>query len=151
MAKQARYCKKCRKQRDHDYHVAYSKDYNKRPENLHYGRKVSANFRKKHPNRVKKIQDERGLAYAYQYHVKRKLDVFRAYAKNVDFIVCATCGFDDFRALQIDHINGDGAKQKRELRGINLYTWLRQQNYPKGYQVLCANCNWIKRHKNNEN
>jgi len=39
--------------------------------------------------------------------------------------VCVRCGFSDIRALQIDHI-----KNK--------------------YQLLCANCNWIKRYEDKE-
>lgn len=64
---------------------------------------------------------------------------------------CAKCGFDDIRALQIDHINGGG---KREILSFNGNT----RNYYKSlvkkdlsdYQILCANCNWIKRYENNE-
>lgn len=150
MAKQARYCKLCRKKRDHNYHVAYNKIYNKQPENLHYGRKVSANFRKNHPDRIKKLMDERGHLYKYNYSVKRKIDVLKAYSKDPFKPACVKCGFDDYRALQIDHINGNGAKHRRELGTNYLYTWLRKNGYPEGFQVLCANCNWIKRDENHE-
>ena len=63
---------------------------------------------------------------------------------------CVRCGFNDPRALQIDHINDDGADQRREVggsrtsAGTTFYRWLRRNKYPDGYQVLCANCNWIK-------
>lgn len=61
-------------------------------------------------------------------------------------LACVKCGFNDIRALSVDHINGNG----RDHRGKNLYEWIRQNNYPKGFQTLCMNCQWIKRVENNE-
>src|SRR3990167_1754197 len=61
---------------------------------------------------------------------------------------CVICGFNDARALQIDHINGGGAKENRELRTQGIYR--RVLTGVAGYQLLCANCNWIKRSENNE-
>ena len=68
---------------------------------------------------------------------------------------CAVCGFDNMAALQIDHIKGNGTKHKKEVGASNggrpFYCWLIRNDYPSGFQVLCANCNWIKRFENNEN
>lgn len=67
---------------------------------------------------------------------------------------CNHCGFDDIRALQIDHINGGGAQHRMSLvgsrSGSRFYIWLKKNDYPEDYQVLCANCNWIKRVENRE-
>ena len=59
---------------------------------------------------------------------------------------CACCGITDIYFLQIDHINGGGAKHREELGegGDRLVRWLKKNNYPTGFQVLCANCNWSK-------
>lgn len=69
-------------------------------------------------------------------------------------MACATCNFNNILALTIDHINGGGNKQRKELSidgaGYHFYQWLEKNNYPYGYQVLCMNCNWIKG-ANNEN
>lgn len=62
--------------------------------------------------------------------------------------VCSVCGFDDIDCLQIDHIKNDGAEHRRQngiTAGSNTYNWLRRNNYPTGFQVLCANCNLKKR------
>lgn len=60
--------------------------------------------------------------------------------------VCKKCGFDDWRALQIDHKNGGGRHDR-----VPTYLILKRVKAdPKKYQVLCANCNWIKRYKNKE-
>lgn len=66
---------------------------------------------------------------------------------------CCKCGFSDRRALQIDHINGGGSKERKE-KGFNgnfhrhvLKSFMNKENK---YQLLCANCNWIKRCEENE-
>lgn len=58
---------------------------------------------------------------------------------------CVRCGFTDVRALQIDHVNGDGSRERRGVR--NTYTYYRKllEAAPGTLQVLCANCNTIKR------
>lgn len=61
---------------------------------------------------------------------------------------CLWCGFSDVRALQIDHINGGGNKESKKLRSAGIYRKIIQG--AKGYQLLCANCNWIKRVQNKE-
>jgi len=60
---------------------------------------------------------------------------------------CACCDETRKEYLSIDHIDGNGNKQRREI-GVSssreFYCWLRQNNYPEGFQVLCFNCNMGK-------
>ncbi len=66
---------------------------------------------------------------------------------------CVSCGFADERALQIDHIHGGGTKerQNRDFVGsFNIHVLKSFLNGENKYQLLCANCNWIKRFENNE-
>jgi hypothetical protein len=70
--------------------------------------------------------------------------------------VCHHCGFSDWRALSIDHVNGGGAEHRSRKTGAGrsgwgFYQYLRKQGYPPGYQVLCMNCQFIKRWTNKEN
>ena len=62
---------------------------------------------------------------------------------------CSRCGFSDPRALQIDHINGGGVQEHKRLGGRRI-TKKVAEGYTEGYQLLCANCNWIKRVENGE-
>lgn len=64
---------------------------------------------------------------------------------------CIRCGFSDARALQIDHIHG-GGWQERKTPGYNRRQVERKivAGETHDYQLLCANCNWIKRAENNE-
>jgi hypothetical protein len=59
------------------------------------------------------------------------------------------CGVSDIRALQIDHIDNNGAEERKRLGGQKFSGWIFYQfliknEYPTGYQTLCANCNMIK-------
>lgn len=65
---------------------------------------------------------------------------------------CQHCGFSDSRALQVDHINGDGATERKSGKGNPSHTIYRKilAKQTEQYQLLCANCNWIKRVENEE-
>jgi len=75
-----------------------------------------------------------------------KLDVLTHYGNGK--CACVVCGFQDIRALSIDHIAGGGNKFRRQANkkgGYNFYKWLIDHSLPPGYQTLCMNCQWIKR------
>lgn len=65
---------------------------------------------------------------------------------------CYKCGFDDIRALQIDHVKGNGEKERRGKGTGNPYKIMLNKiiQGSKDYQILCANCNWIKKSENKE-
>ena len=68
---------------------------------------------------------------------------------------CKRCGFSDPRALQFDHKKGGGNAERRESRKrsvIYFYRWslLHPREAKKKFQLLCANCNWIKRAEQHE-
>lgn len=89
-------------------------------------------------------------AHAWQYRQACKVDVLKYYGNGE--CACVNCGFNDIRALSLDHINGGGRKHFRELGGggITFYIWLKENDCPEGYQTLCMNCQYIKRVANNE-
>lgn len=72
-----------------------------------------------------------------------KLEAFSHYGG----FCCACCGESNEAFLQIDHIEGGGGEHRKLTGGggTQLYNHLRKENWPTGYQVLCANCNWGKR------
>lgn len=76
---------------------------------------------------------------------RRKKCVMEHYGK-----ACAWCGFGDWRALTIDHVDGDGAEHRKKVISANLYRWLIKNNFPPGFRILCMNCQFIKRHENQE-
>lgn len=59
--------------------------------------------------------------------------------------VSCDCKVKNPRHLTIDHKNNNGAKHRRETRGIgSIYRWLIKNNFPEDFQVLCWNCNLAK-------
>ena len=67
---------------------------------------------------------------------------------------CIHCGYDkDIRALQLDHINGGGSKDRKSNRSTSKIVRRYKADLSQLkliYQVLCANCNFIKKYENNE-
>jgi hypothetical protein len=81
--------------------------------------------------------------------LKLKLEAYEILGNKCSNPECAVPGgMTDIRALQIDHINGGGTKEIRKIQQIGIYKKIIARE--KGYQILCASCNWIKRHTNNE-
>lgn len=67
-------------------------------------------------------------------------DIFTAYGNK-----CNICGQTQEIYLQIDHINGDGHKHRKESSPSTIYNDIRKEGYPKDkYQLLCANCHLAK-------
>ena len=64
---------------------------------------------------------------------------------------CNCCNETERMFLSIDHIDNDGAKERRSGEynggGSAFYNWLRKSKFPKGYQVLCMNCQ-VGKHRN---
>lgn len=94
------------------------------------------------------------------YQKKRKQEYQKGYLRKLRQLAidtlggkCVRCGFSDSRALQIDHINGGGSKERKEVGYSGQFNLNVVRSHLKDegkYQLLCANCNWIKRYENNE-
>lgn len=84
---------------------------------------------------------ERQYKKNYRKHLREK--VFSLLGNK-----CNRCGFGDIRALQLDHKKGGGKKDRQVLNQLAIYRKVIKT--PENYQVLCANCNWIKREESNE-
>lgn len=97
--------------------------------------------------------------YSKQWRLKNKYQHVRAltvnhkYTEHREKIIahysggsnqCASCCLADKRVLQIDHINNNGAQHRKEMGQLNSVWWIVKNNYPEGFQILCANCNYLK-------
>jgi hypothetical protein len=95
-------------------------------------------------------------SHNYQLHIATFREKSRDFKRHLKMEVllsyggkCACCGATDFEFLSIDHINNDGAEHRRQMGAFrsnskNIYAWLKQHDYPEGFQVLCMNCNCAK-------
>ena len=81
--------------------------------------------------------------YNKQNRDKIKLEVMTHYSNGTPR--CCVCGYDNLISLDIDHINNDGKKDRDSKNlGSRMYCWLKKNNYPPQFQVLCKNHNWEK-------
>ena len=117
----SRYCKECVRKRSKTQYWA----------NPEKARKYSLEKYRKNKdvlNEKRRLREE-----------KNKATVFNAYGG----YICACCGETERVFLTIDHINGGGTAHRKKVKGggKTTYRWIRKNNYPKGFQVLCFNCN----------
>lgn len=116
-------------------------------------KKYGENYRKQHIARIKgqrhqyRIDNKdriREIDRLRNPHKSSKLkrEVINAYGGPE----CFWCGEVDFVSLTIDHINNNGAQHRREIKAKTIYRWLKRNNFPLGFQVLCCNCNHCKQY-----
>lgn len=96
---------------------------------------------------------EVSAASARRWNRRLKEKCYAAYGG----FVCTCCGETCEAFLSIDHVNNDGAEDRRRRGlvdkdshkngkgGSSFYKQLEREGYPSGYQVLCMNCQWGKR------
>lgn len=74
-----------------------------------------------------------------QYKRYRKL-VFEAYGNK-----CECCGEAHSEFLAVDHIGGSSKSYSDDPSSKNLTFWLIRNGFPKGFRILCHNCNMAVR------
>lgn len=115
----------------------------KRLENIESNRKREndwASKRRENKNYALKQKEYRGIN-SEKLRLKRielRMEVLEKYGNK-----CNCCGEIEKEFLSIDHIDGGGSKHRREIKH-SIYGWLKSNKYPKGFQILCHNCNQAK-------
>lgn len=104
-------------------------------------RKLRALYPEKHNERMRKWRRENPERTKLNNNKARQK--LRMMALERYGAICKCCDEDEQRFLTIDHINNDGAEHRKTLK-YSIYLWLKQHNYPKGFQILCFNCNLAK-------
>ena len=127
MSKGAEYQRQWRL-KNHEHHLAYSRQYGA-----------------KHRSEIRRKTKE-------AYHILRD-KIFEKYGRRCNNPACQWLNSDGSRGctevlcLQIDHVNNTGYLDRRGA--INWLTFYRKVllDQTNAYQLLCANCNWIKKGK----
>jgi len=91
-----------------------------------------------HPEAAKESKHRRNNRYT----AKLKRETIGIYGGK-----CFCCEELEISFLSIDHVDGGGNQHRKLITGYgsSFYKWLRRNNYPKGFQVLCMNCQFGKR------
>lgn len=123
-------CKSCKQDRAKtDEAKAYQKKYAE--ENKESRLEYWNDYRKRN---AEKISDQERLRL-----LKVKTEAIQGYGGK-----CSCCGETVLEFLAIDHVNCNGAADRKEngRHGKRMYSFLIKNNFPKEYRVLCHNCNW---------
>lgn len=99
---------------------------------------------------VQKYESQKNLLEDFpnlqkEYHLKIRKEVLEKYGNR-----CVCCGEAKWSFLVIDHINNDGAKERRERYGSqngssrSFFLLLKREPIRSDLQVLCWNCNAAK-------
>ena len=86
---------------------------------------------------------DRGKAQHAATRLKLKIEVMTHYCGGSLHCMCPRCKETIPILLTIDHINGNGNTHRSKIGwgSETMYRWLKNNGYPKGYQVLCFTCN----------
>lgn len=76
-----------------------------------------------------------------KWNIALRQEVLKAYGNK-----CVCCGEAEEGFLTIDHIENDGAEHRKNIGegSGRLYRWLKANQFPVGFQILCANCHLSK-------
>ena len=113
--------------------MAYRKWYEKNRDSVReYKKLVMRKLRSKNPEHYREQSRQA------KYRLKEK--VFNLYGRK-----CVICGFEDIRALTLDHVNNNGAEERKIIGERGVYRRALNEKYKSEYQILCMNCQFIKR------
>ena len=120
-------CSACCNERRRELYVAKKSNLERKAKALEWRRRLADKMRQ----------------WRVFYNAELKRAAFEAYGG----ARCAVCGEDKLDRLALDHVNNDGHAHRMLTRrsGVKLYSHLKTCKWPPGFQVLCHNCNILKR------
>lgn len=99
------------------------------------------NWNRNHP--------EKTTVYKSNYRINLRMEIIKILGERCSNPNCEVPGgMRDSRTLQIDHVNGNGNLEISKFNNLSSYYFFilnKIREGSKDYQLLCANCNWIKR------
>jgi hypothetical protein len=137
------------------------KEYRDKPENIARKKIIDKKNRDKPENKLKrqeKLDTPENRVYEKNIRDTNRLIVLKKYSKllSKSNIPCCNCCGENFHVhfLAIDHIAGkyemDNDPELKKLgytsrrQNEKLVRWIIKKNFPKGFQILCHNCNQSK-------
>jgi len=92
-------------------------------------------YYKKNRSRIRQYEKERSR--------RIKQEVLSHYSGDREPF-CQCCLEKRIEFLTMDHMDGHGHQHRKAIKSTNFFKWLKRNNYPTNYQVLCMNCNFAK-------
>lgn len=131
-------------------HINYMREYQQLPRSKKYRKK----YRETHKKQAKEYRiahKEYQCKWRNEHRFKKRLELLNKLGNK-----CVRCGFSDWRALQIDKISGGHRKELKVKFNNDKDTYLGRllklsvTDLSAEYQLLCSNCNNIKKYENGE-
>ena len=104
-----------------------------------HGRANKKYYKSEKGQESRRKTDAKRKIYKRELYHKLRKTVLMHYGGNPP--ICSCCRESRIEFLAINHINGGGTAHRGKIGKGSLYPWLRKNNYPSGYNVLCHNCN----------
>ncbi len=85
-----------------------------------------------------------------KYAEKLRFKVIKHYCGKTIRCQCLGCHTRAIIFLQVDHVDGKGHSHRIGAnRAVSkaLWLWIIKNKFPKGFQILCSNCNHAKKCK----
>jgi len=126
---------------------SYSNNYMKNHKHEKRYKKIKQKYENKKETKIIRKRNHK----TYRMRLREKMfELLGKKCSNPHCLIIGMCV--DMRCLQIDHVNGNGSKEQKKMGLHGMYRYY--VNHPdlakQKLQVLCANCNWIKRFERNE-
>ena len=114
------------------------KECNKRPVEIAYKNKAGKIYYRDICWKCRSLNNPNYNQHYKNYQKKLKEEVLNAYGNQ-----CECCKENNPLFLTIDHINGEGNKHRKIVGsgGYKMYRWIKKNNFPKEFRILCFNCN----------
>jgi hypothetical protein len=112
---------------------SYARFYEKNRERIREQKRIAM-------ARARKAQPEKYREQSRKSKAMLRQRVLDAYGR-----VCVGCGFADERALTLDHVHNNGAEERRSIGERGVYRRALIVENQNDYQILCMNCQFIKR------
>jgi hypothetical protein len=89
---------------------------------------------------------EKCAAAARKSRLKVRLECLRAYSGPTPKCQCKCgCKEDRVKLLEVAHLDQNGASHRKEIGGSQMLCWwLRKNNFPTGFAILCPTCHAAK-------
>ena len=129
--------------------------------------KLRARLYSERPDVIKHREEYNKLTRSHRTRVQKARREYLRYdvmmqLSNDDKPKCACCGLNEHtNFLALDHIAGRNEMDSEpelvklgyssKLKSIKWFNWLIENNFPKGFQILCKNCNQAKAFLKNKN
>lgn len=133
-----KYCDSCRLQHKQELAREKGREYYQRWYSKNRERALA--MKRQRMKEYRAVNPEKAREKTRRATKRLKDKIFAMYGK-----VCMRCGFEDERALTLDHIQHNGAEERKSLGERKVYRKAASFFQPEVYRILCMNCQFVTR------